>query len=110
LNLIVESEFKHSLDNLKAELPNSKSNYHKFRYWWQQNGKTWSNKLREILIKYRNICHDWQFNQQQIELLQQYYNANKFLINCLKSSANVNLAIRQEIEDTLLLAIAQIKK
>jgi predicted NACHT family NTPase len=109
LNLIVESEFKQFMQILKAELPNSHSNYQEFRYWWKANGKYWSKNLRAILIKYRNICHDWQFNQQQIELLQQYYNANKFLIDCLNSSKNVTPAIQQKIEDTLLLAIAQIK-
>lgn len=109
LNLIVESEFKQSLHILKEELPNSQINADKFRSWWKANGKTWCNKFRKILIKYRNICHDWEFNQQQIEVLQQYYNANKFLIDCLNISTNITPAIQQEIEDTLLLAIAQIK-
>ncbi|WP_442949121.1 NACHT C-terminal helical domain 2-containing protein [Nostoc sp.] len=61
-------------------------------------------------MKYRHIGYDWQFNEQQKELLQQYYNVNKLLVDCLNSTAGVNPIVRQEIEETLLLAIADIEK
>ncbi|MCC5639660.1 NACHT domain-containing NTPase [Nostoc sp. CHAB 5844] len=109
LNLVVESKFKQFLHNLKKQLPNEQNHPHKFRKWWIEHGKFWSEKFRELLIKYRDICHDWQFSKQQIELIQQYYNANKLLINCLNVSNSITPAIRQEIEETLLLAIAEIK-
>ncbi|MEH2264141.1 NACHT C-terminal helical domain 2-containing protein [Nostoc sp.] len=35
---------------------------------------------------------------------------NKLLVDCLNSAASVNPIMRQEIEETLLLAIADIKK
>jgi hypothetical protein len=42
--------------------------------------------------------------------LQQYYNANKLLVDCLNSDCYVSREVRQEIEDTLLLPIAEIEK
>ncbi|MEH2351462.1 MAG: hypothetical protein V7K55_26345 [Nostoc sp.] len=42
--------------------------------------------------------------------MQQYYNVNKLLVDCLNSTAGVNPIVRQEIEETLLLAIADIEK
>ncbi|MFN5399677.1 MAG: NACHT C-terminal helical domain 2-containing protein, partial [Pseudanabaena sp.] len=77
--------------------------------WWKQNGNQWLKDFRQTLIKYRNIGHDWQFNPTQGELLNQYYNANKLLVDCLNSKCYVSREVRQHIEDTLLLPIADIK-
>ncbi|RCJ41299.1 histidine kinase [Nostoc minutum NIES-26] len=109
LNLVLEPEFKKDMQKLKKQLPPIESYPKQFRCWWQANGKVWGEKLRSLLIKHRNIGHDWQFNQQQIELLQQYYEANKLLVDCLNRSANVTPLARQEIEEALLLAIADIQ-
>ncbi|WP_442944273.1 NACHT C-terminal helical domain 2-containing protein [Nostoc sp.] len=68
------------------------------------------NQLREVMIKYRNIGYDWQFSDKQKELLKQYYNANKILVDCLNSDCYVSLEVRQQIEETLLLPIAEIKQ
>jgi len=62
------------------------------------------------MIKYRNIGHNWLFSEQQKELLSQYYDANKLLVDCLNSGCNVTPAVREEIEETLLLPIAEIEK
>ncbi|MEG3960316.1 NACHT C-terminal helical domain 2-containing protein, partial [Microcoleus sp. herbarium2] len=67
-------------------------------------------ELRQIIISYRNIGHDWQFSAQQKSLLRKYYDANKLLVDCLNSGCNVSPAVRQEIEETLLLPIANIQK
>jgi hypothetical protein len=45
---------------------------------------------------------------QQLGLSWQFY-VNKLLIDCLNSAAYVTPRVRQEIEDTLLLAIADIE-
>lgn len=74
------------------------------------NGQTWVAKLRTVMIQHRNIGHDWQFSNQQNKLLKQYSGANKFLAKCLNSGCNVTPAVREKIEDTLLLPIAEIEK
>ncbi|MDZ8187829.1 MAG: hypothetical protein RMX96_23645 [Nostoc sp. ChiSLP02] len=48
--------------------------------------------------------------RQQKELLQKYYDVNKLLVDCLNTAADVTPGMRQKIEDTLLLAIADIEK
>ncbi|MBD2596900.1 hypothetical protein H6G74_21575 [Nostoc spongiaeforme FACHB-130] len=79
-------------------------------YWedeWANKIKALDEQLRLTLVKYRNIGHIWKFNHQQRELIQQYYDANKLLVYCLK---NASQEVRSHIEDTLLLPIAEIEK
>ncbi len=78
--------------------------------WWQENGQAWTEQLRAVMIEHRNIGHDWQFSDDQKKQLQQYYDANDLLVNCLNSDCYVSREVRQEIEETLLLPIAEIKK
>jgi predicted NACHT family NTPase len=77
--------------------------------WWQPK-KSWIKQLRVVMIQHRNIGHDWQFSEQQKKLLKEYYEANLLLVDCLNSTCNVTFSVRQEIEETLLLPIAEIKK
>ena len=78
------------------------------KQWWKNNGATWKNELRQAMIKYRNIGHEWNFNQQQIELLKQYLTANKLLMECLNSECYVSREVREEIEDSLFLPFADL--
>jgi len=103
---ILVPELKYSLQQLKNQLSNPKEDQKQFKQWWKVNGKAWTEQLRAVMIEYRNIGHDWQFNQQQQELLKQYYDANKLLVNCLNSDCYVSQEVRQEIEGTLLLPTA----
>ena len=61
-----------------------------------------TDQLRSLMIKYRNIGHDWQLREEQIELLRQYHDANEFLLECMDSDV-VSQDVRQEIEEALLL-------
>jgi predicted NACHT family NTPase len=110
VDLVVDPKLKQVLQKLKKQLPPIDSNPEKFREWWKAKGKLWGEQLRDMLIKYRNIGYDWQFNEQQRELLQQYYDVNKLLVDCLNIAAYVTPKVRQQIEETLLLAIADIEK
>lgn len=76
-----------------------------FREWWLNNGLEWTKKLREVIIQYRDIGQDWQFTESQKELLVQYYQANKFLMECLNSGSNVSPEVRSHIEDNLFLPL-----
>ncbi|MFN6472894.1 MAG: NACHT domain-containing protein [Nostoc sp. SerVER01] len=110
IELVIAPKLKQVLQKLKIQLPDIDSNPEKFREWWQTKGKVWGKQLRYLLIKYRNIGYDWDFNEQQKELLQKYYDVNKLLVDCLNSATDVTPTVRQKIEDTLLLAIADIEK
>jgi len=98
-------ELQSSLQQLKNQLPKQEYDFKAYRSWWQANGKAWIKQLRDVIIQYRNIGHDWQFSNSQKELLKQYFDANQLLVDCLNSDCYVSREVRQEIEDTLLLPV-----
>ena len=78
--------------------------------WWKSNGMSWRRRLREIILKHRFLGNDWMFCESQKKKLSEYYYANKLIILCLHSGCEaVSYAVR-EIEETLLLPIAEIEK
>ena len=63
----------------------------------------WANNLRQQTIKYRNIGQIWNLTPYQLDLLRQYCNANRLLVECLESDCYVRQPVRQSIEQSLLL-------
>jgi predicted NACHT family NTPase len=108
----VESiELHRSLQQMKNRLKDtSLESRRSFNNWWEVKGQTWTEQLRAIAIEHRNIGHDWQFSEAQKKSLQQYYDANKLLVDCLNSDCYVSREVREEIESTLLLPISSIQK
>ena len=119
LSLNVCEKFQFAIAELKTQLPdvpkfstiiNDFWIRKEFIDWWTINSSAWIAKLRSVMIEYRNIGHDWQFSDTQKKQLQQYYDANKLLVDCLNTDCYVSREVRQEIEETLLLPIAEIQK
>jgi hypothetical protein len=79
-------------------------------HWWKLHGSQWIEQLRQIMIKHRNIGHDWQFTPEQRQQLWHYYKANKFLVDLLKIPGAVSEKCRTEIEAGLLLPWAELKR
>ncbi|MDZ7960195.1 MAG: hypothetical protein RMY34_20315, partial [Aulosira sp. DedQUE10] len=106
----VKSLLSNLLLEVKAQLPDSGI----FENWWLENGPDWAEKLRnrvcKLIIDFRSLGYDWQFNNQQMKLLNQYYDGNKLLVDCLNSDCYMSRPIREEIEVTLLLPIAEIEQ
>ena len=67
---VVEPELMQALQEIKKQLPHPDGDKEIFRQWWQANGQAWTRELRQIIISYRNIGHDWQFSEQQKSLLR----------------------------------------
>lgn len=103
LNENTNYEFNEAIEKFKNYLPISNRDI--FRQWWLNNGLEWSENLRDVIIQYRDIGQDWQFTESQKELLVQYYQANKFLMECLNSGCNVSHEVRAHIEDNLFLPL-----
>ncbi|MEG5025892.1 NACHT domain-containing NTPase [Microcoleus sp. AT8-B1] len=106
----LKPEQRQGIQELLEQLPDPKSDKEIFAKWWQDNGQSWDKRLRQMMILYRDVRRVWQFSEQQKSLLRKYYDANKLLVYCLNSASNVSPAVRQEIEETLLLPIANIQK
>jgi predicted NACHT family NTPase len=113
-NLLLLQELK----KLRQELPYArghKSNENVYGYnlktqsrWWEVHGVEWKAKLREIMVQYRNIGHNWDFTDQQKEQLQLYFEANQLLFECLHSDCHASPAVRQEIENSIMLPVSAI--
>jgi predicted NACHT family NTPase len=77
---------------------------------YQANSQAWKEELRLAMLEYRDIAFDWQFTGDQSQTLEHYYNANNFLTALLKIEDAASPEVRQEIEDNLLLPIAELKR
>jgi predicted NACHT family NTPase len=111
LKLRYNYEFLRSLQHIKNQLPsNEEENPELFDNWWIDNSMEWGEQLRNILIQYRNIGHDWEFNEEQTEKIKTYFNAINLILECMNSNCYVSYEVRSYIEDTLLLPIEEIEK
>ncbi|PZV18103.1 MAG: signal transduction protein [Leptolyngbya sp.] len=109
-NLTLAPNVQCKLHELREQLPRRDGeNPENFKQQWKTNGEAWTAQIRAVTVQHRNIEHDWQFSDAQREKLQQYYDANKLLVDCLNSDCYVSRAVRQEIEETLLLPIAALE-
>ncbi|MEO1209330.1 MAG: NACHT domain-containing NTPase [Cyanobacteria bacterium J06638_20] len=98
------------LDKLREQLPQTDQTLENIRRWWHENWEVWVNQLRSVMVEYRDAGYDWQFSNAQKAQLEKYYEANKLLVDCLNSDCYVSRGVREEIEDTLLLPIAEIER
>ncbi|MHC5761373.1 NACHT domain-containing protein [Nostoc sp.] len=92
-----------ALQQLKDLLPDPKQSRESIQTWWQTSYPAWMEQLKTAITKHRNIEHHWHFSPQQQQVLQQYYDANQLLIDCLNSNCEITDIVRQEIEANLLL-------
>lgn len=99
---ISNDRLQQALQVLRDNLPDVNTNLQIHSLWWNNNGEQWTLKLRQVCMEHRNIGHDWQFTDEQKELLKKYYKANHLLIQCMNRSY-VSKQVREEIESTLLL-------
>ncbi|KKD39580.1 MAG: NACHT domain-containing NTPase [Limnoraphis robusta] len=103
-------QLKTILNNLLREFPDPHQEQEKFQTLWAFVRSIWREDLRSLMIMWRNIGRNWNFNLAEQDLLEQYYDANLLLVECLNSYCYVSREVRQEIEETLLLPIEEIEK
>ncbi|MEH2345202.1 MAG: NACHT domain-containing NTPase [Nostoc sp.] len=110
LVIVQDAGLHQALQELKDLLPNPEQSREKIQTWWQTSYSAWMKQLKTAIAKYRNIQHHWHFSPQQQQVLQQYYDANQLLIDCLNSNCEITDVVRQEIEASLLLPIKELSK
>jgi predicted NACHT family NTPase len=108
-DLAQQSELKQHLQNLQEQLPN-RNHGQRFQQWWRHNGERWADNLRQLIMSYRDIGHDWRFTDDQAEKLRKYCAGNLLLFQCLNSECYVSREVREEIEATMLLSVAEIER
>ncbi|XWK91520.1 MAG: NACHT domain-containing NTPase [Phormidium sp.] len=106
----LEPEISKIIQQLQAEMPDPDHNKEVFDSWWNRNNQAWIEQLKNLNIPDFNVSRDNLSEKRLKDSLKQYYELNQYLFNCLKNSFNRSANIRNEIEDTLLLPIAEIKR
>ena len=105
----LKPELKQVLQELKSQLADPNGDEEILMDWLKNKGQVWINQIRDKIVSYHKIGDAWVFNEEQKELLQQYYDANLLLMACLNNSY-VTREVRQEIEDSLLLPVVEVDK
>jgi predicted NACHT family NTPase len=59
-------------------------------------------QLRQACISHRDLGHDWQFTDEEVQILEQYILANQLLVDCMKSECYLSPEVREELEKNLL--------
>ncbi|MEH2126222.1 NACHT domain-containing protein [Nostoc sp.] len=101
LAIVQDAGLHQALQQLRDLLPDLEQSRESIQTWWQTSYPAWMERLKTAIAKHRNIQHRWHFSPRQQQLLQQYYNANQLLIDCLNSNCEVTDVVRQEIEASL---------
>lgn len=105
----LDPELKQVLQELKEQLPDPEADEEILIDWRKEKGQTWAERVKIQIVKPYKFGEHWQFNDFQKELLKQYYEANSLLMVCL-NNGYVSREVRLEIEETLLLPIAEIER
>jgi hypothetical protein len=88
-----EYECQQSLQKLRDQLPDPDyDDEEKFNAWWRDDSSAWVEKLRIFMSEHRKICFDLplQLSNEQWQLLHEYYDANRLLVDCLNRSYQVS--------------------
>ncbi|MBE9207107.1 NACHT domain-containing NTPase [Nostoc sp. LEGE 06077] len=101
--LATQPDLQTSLQEIKNQLPSPSQGGDFLKSWWQENGKNWTEALRNWMITTRQIGHNWRFNQQDLYDIQQYWDANKLLLDCLQSPTDISPNLRNYLEKSLFL-------
>ncbi|AFY41431.1 NACHT domain-containing NTPase [Nostoc sp. PCC 7107] len=101
--LTTQPDLQTSLQEIKNQLPSPSQGGDVLKNWWQANGEIWTSSLRNWMITTRQIGHNWQFNQQDLDDIQQYWDANKLLLDCLHSANDISPNLRNYLEINLFL-------
>jgi hypothetical protein len=80
-----------------------------FSEWWKTNGESWALDLKQAMITYLSLGHEWQFETGDKELLEKYYYVGQLLINGL-NNCGITSKVQLEIEALIFLPIAEIEK
>lgn len=98
--LDIEPELKQLLAQFQTEMPDLQN----WKKWRKEFGGCWLAKFKTA------IGYNRDFHPQQQTLLKQYYYAHNLLVECLNSdNCQVTPAVRQKIEDKMLLLSVDLK-
>jgi predicted NACHT family NTPase len=106
----LEPELSQTLQQIQTQVPNPDEDRKRFNEWWQEEHQAWIEQLRAVRIPDFKVSQDGKLSKHLKKALKDYYEFNKYLVARLNISCQVTSEVRSQIEDTLLLPIAEIEK
>ncbi|WP_088889482.1 NACHT domain-containing protein [Leptolyngbya ohadii] len=91
-----------ALEQLKAEFPSLGTDAVEWLLWWQNNRKEWIDQFEAQILRPHHLNFGWGLSPLEKKLLWEYYQSNRFLVNCLNSECSVDSVVRSQIEAALL--------
>ena len=93
---MLDANFLAAVQMLKSELPQNLAGQRSQQDWWQKEGQQWMGRWREMIQQHRGLSLDWQWSQEESNILQTYYQANQYLsiVSNLKPGSPPQNAIR----------------
>lgn len=93
--------FEKLLSLLQSFLNVSNTSAESLANWWTEKGEFLTEQLRELVREERGICIEWKLTDASKELFEQYYTANRLLVDCINSSSVMGNS--KEVSSTLFL-------
>lgn len=110
-NYDIDKDFWKALESLYDSLPqNVYDKSDGYLEWSRTKSLSWAKELRTLLNRYRNIDLNWQFSEDEWQILRTYCYANKLVVNCLNNHSQIHPEIETYIENTLFLPFEQIEQ
>ena len=98
----LSSQMAQAISNLKQELLDPAVGKDKLLAWWNIQGQDWLILFRQLINDFRYQGTNWDFTLEQQEILQQYYLANQFFLECLHSNCKLINTTQEEQENQLI--------
>ena len=107
----IDPDMKEKVQALKESLPQLDAEHESLNAWEKVHRHNWVAQVKVLIVVGQEISEGhWQtINEDKQHLLKQYYEANLLLLDCMKE-AYISPEKRQEIEETLLLPVAEIER
>lgn len=101
LELNKDPNLEIKIEEIRAEMPRiSEPGFHDK---WQEKGSSLVERLRQLIISRRNICHNWEMTRAQKKQIKNYYYSNQLLVNMMGVEDAVTNNLREKIENCLFL-------
>ncbi len=102
LGLVVDLGFQRSLQELSEQLSDDDLIRDSFEKWCIDNYANWKKQFQNTIALHQDMGNQWNFDVHQKQVLQNYYDANQLLLDCLGSNdCKVTASTRAEIETRL---------
>jgi predicted NACHT family NTPase len=109
--LNLKPEVQKELHKLKSRVLNMyHEQFREFKKYWQLNTTPLVGQLAKVIFGEYITEVKWFFDDKEKYVLQEYYYANKLLLDCINDSSSISITVKRDIKISILLPIAKSDK